>query len=118
MKLLHRLKFFLFGVLLGSGIVYMLLIKDRDFPAWLPGDRVIEEMLSYDLTVADSVLLPFADSLLAGHIGQSDVLFKESTVRDQKCRTYQLESSAHRMRVQLCDSVATVVHYMPHNQME
>lgn len=103
--------FFAFGILLGCGLVYSMLIKDRDFPAWLPGDRVIEELTSYPITVADSVKLPFSDSLLVERMEDSDVKFRESVVREQPCRTYQLQSEIDRLRVRICDSTVTVVAY-------
>lgn len=111
MKFTDRLMYFAFGILLGCGLVYGMLIKDRDFPAWLPGDRVIEELTSYPISVADSVRLPFSDSLLASRMEDSDVKFRESVVRDQPCRTYQLQSEVDRLRVRICDSTVTIVAY-------
>jgi hypothetical protein len=105
--------YFAFGILLGCGLVYGMLIKDRDFPAWLPGDRVIEELTSHPISVADSVTLPFPDSLLPERINASEVLFKESVVREKPCRTYQLESEIDRLRVRICDSTVTIVGYAP-----
>ena len=75
MNFLHRFKFFAFGTGLGCLIVYGLLIRDRDFPAWLPEDRVLEELAVDSVIIGSSIQLQFADSLLVEHIMNSDVLF-------------------------------------------
>lgn len=111
MTLFERFKFFGFGISIGSIMVYFMLIKDREFPAWLPGDRVIEELTMYPIIVENGVEIPFADSLLALHIEDSDVLFDESNVREKPCREYQLESEAERMRLKICDTVVTLFQY-------
>ena len=108
---LHRFKFFAIGVGLGSLIVYGLLIKDRDFPAWLPEDRVLEELAVDSVIIRDGVQLPFADSLLAERILNSDVLFDESSVRDMACREYQLESETERMRFKICNKRIELYQY-------
>ncbi len=110
---LHRFKFFAIGVGLGCLIVYGLLIKDRDFPAWLPGDRVLEELAVDSVKIASSIHLPFADSLLSEHILSSDVLFDESKVRDMACREYQLDSEVERMRFRICNKRIELYEYEP-----
>lgn len=110
---LHRFKFFAIGVGLGCLIVYGLLIRNRDFPAWLPEDRVLEELAVDSVIIRDGVQLPFADSLLSEHILNSDVLFDESKVRDMACREYQLESDAERMRFKICNKQIELYEYEP-----
>jgi hypothetical protein len=110
---LHRFKFFAIGVGLGCLIVYGLLIKDRDFPAWLPGDRVLEELAVDSIIIGNDIQLPFADSLLKEHILNSDVLFDESKVRDMACREYQLESDTERMRFKICNKQIELYQYEP-----
>ena len=39
MKFLDRLGYFGFGVALGCALVYFMLIKERELPAWMPGDK-------------------------------------------------------------------------------
>ncbi len=111
MKLLERFKYFGFGIAIGCSLVYFMLVKDREFPAWLPEDRVIEELTIGPISVSPEVELPFADSLLEGRIDASEVLFDESNVRENPCRKYQLESDLERMRVSICDSVVTLIEY-------
>jgi len=113
MNFVQRLGYFGLGTGLGCLIVYALLIRDRDFPAWLPSDRVLEELAVDSVIVANDIQLPFADSLLKEHILNSDVLFDESKVRDMACREYQLESDTERMRFKICNKQIRLYQYEP-----
>ena len=113
MNFLTRLSYFAFGAGLGCLLVYALLIRDREFPAWLPEDRVIEELAVDSVVIAEGVQLPFSDSLLVAKIKLSDVLFKESKVRDVECKEYQLESDEERMRFQICKDEIRLIAYEP-----
>jgi hypothetical protein len=113
MNFLQRFKFFGIGVGLGCVIVYFLLIRNRDFPAWLPEDRVLEELAVDSVIIANDIQLPFADSLLKERILNSDVIFDESKVRDMACREYQLESETERMRFKICDKKIRLYQYEP-----
>ena len=113
MSFLRRLGYFGFGAGLGCILVYALLIRDREFPAWLPEDRVIEELISDTIIVSPDLQLSFTDSVLVEKIKESDVRFRESIVRNEPCREYQLETEAERMRIKLCDSVPELVQYEP-----
>ncbi|MDB4655310.1 hypothetical protein OAE48_00530 [Flavobacteriales bacterium] len=111
MSFARRFGYFLFGVGLGSLLVYVLLIRDRDFPAWLPEGRVLEELAVDSVIIPESIVLPFADSLLSQRIMACDVLFNQSVVRDQPCKEYQLESDADLMRFEICDDKITLMNY-------
>ena len=111
MSFARRFGYFLFGVGLGCLLVYALLIRDRDFPAWLPEDRVLEELAVDSVIISESVILPFADSLLTGRILECDVLFSESVVRNQPCKEYQLQSKIERMRFEICEKQITLIQY-------
>lgn len=113
MNFVQRLGYFGFGVGLGCLVVYALLIKDRDFPAWLPEDRVLEELAVDSIVVATEINLPFSDSVLIEKILESDVLFRESIVRDAACREYQLESDEERMRLRICKESIELYQYEP-----
>ncbi|MCF8276204.1 MAG: hypothetical protein K9J17_05660 [Flavobacteriales bacterium] len=113
MNFFQRFGYFAFGTALGCLLVYALLIRDRDFPAWLPADRVIEELAVDSVVIAQGIELPFADSLLVSRIKESDVLFNESKVRDTPCKEYQLESDLERMRFKICNSQILLYQYEP-----
>jgi hypothetical protein len=111
MNFFQRLSYFGFGVGLGCLIVYALLIRDRDFPAWLPEDRVLEELAVDSIIISPELNLNFTDSILKEKILDSDVLFRESVVRDKPCREYQLESEKERMRFKICDTQVELYQY-------
>ena len=111
MNFKQRFAYFGFGTALGCLMVYFMLIKDRDFPAWLPEDRVLEELTMNPITIIDGIELPYADSLLPAAIMKSDVLFDESDVRSEPCRTYQLDSDEERMRLKICDKEVSLIEY-------
>lgn len=111
MNFFQRLGYLGFGVGLGCLIVYGLLIKDRDFPAWLPEDRVLEELAVDSIIISPDLGIAFSDSVLIEKILDSDVLFRESLVRDVECREYQLESDSERMRFKICDKQIELYQY-------
>ncbi|MBI1288121.1 MAG: hypothetical protein GC178_11165 [Flavobacteriales bacterium] len=113
MSFLQRFGYYLFGVALGSMLVYVWLIRGRDFPAWTPSGRVLQELAVDSVVIDPGVHLPFADSLLVQHIKACDVKFDESVVRDVPCKEYQLESEKERMRFKVCRSEIRLYEYDP-----
>jgi hypothetical protein len=114
MSFLQRLSYFAFGAGLGCVIVYGLLIRDRDFPAWLPGDRVIEELTKQPVVIAPEVGVTFSDSIYKLKMEDADVEFKKSIVRASEihpCREYHLETDLEIMRVRICDSIPKLIAY-------
>ena len=112
MKFRQRLGYFGFGVGLGCLLVYGLLIKGREFPAWLPEGRVLEELAADSIQIAPGIELNFSDSILIEKIKKSDVLFRESIVKANPCKEYQLESEEERMRFKICDSYIELSEYI------
>lgn len=112
MNFLQRFGYFAFGLGLGCMLVYALLIRGRnDLPAWLPGDRVIQDLAVDTIIIDAGVVLPFPDSLLIDHIKASEVKFDESLVRDVPCKEYQLESETERMRFKHCRTEIRLTDY-------
>lgn len=118
MNFLQRLGYFAFGAGLGCMLVYALLIRDREFPAWLPEGRVLEELAIDSITIAPNVSINFSDSVLIEKIHNSDVLFRESIVRDKPCKEYQLESDEERMRFKICSGKVELINYQNNNLHE
>lgn len=111
MSLLRRFGYYLFGVALGSMLVYVMLIRDRDFPAWLPEDRVLEELSTDSIAIAKDLNINFSDSVLRAKIADAEVHFKQSIVRNEPCREYQIETALEHMRFKLCDSIPELIKY-------
>ncbi|MCF8257396.1 MAG: hypothetical protein K9J06_07585 [Flavobacteriales bacterium] len=111
---LHRFKYYVIGLTLGSLMVYFTLVRHRDeLPAWTPNDRVLQELRLAEKVVAADITLPFPDSLFNARIRASSVRFSESDVHSGPCRTYQLESDVERMRFSICNKQVTLVQYKP-----
>lgn len=113
MSFIQRLGYFVFGAALGSLIVYALLIRDREFPAWLPEDRVIEELSEDTIAIADDLQINFSDSVLKQKMKDADVLFRESIVRNEPCREYQLETDEEQMRFRICEDKTELIQFEP-----
>lgn len=112
MNFLTRLGYFAFGLGLGCLLVYVMLIRNRtDLPAWLPGDRVIQDLAVDSVIIDTDIILPFPDSLLIARIKASDVKFDESIVRDVDCKEYQLQSKEERMRFRQCRTEIRLIGY-------
>ena len=111
MTFIQRLGYYGFGVGIGCLFVYALLIRDREFPAWTPEGRVLEELTMDTIFISPKLELNFSDSALRSKVKNSDVLFRKSIVRGEPCREYQLDSKKERMRVSICDSIRTLVQY-------
>lgn len=112
MNFIHRLKYYIFGLLIGSLMVYVILFRHRDeMPAWTPNDRVIQELRLAEKTIDEGVTIPFPDSLLNDRIKASSVSFSESDVRSGPCRVYQLHSESESMRFSICGGKATLLGY-------
>lgn len=113
MTFLQRLGYYGFGVGIGCMLVYALLIRNREFPAWTPEGRVLEELTMDTIHIAPELNVQFTDSVLRDKVKHADVRFRESIVRDEPCREYQLDTKKERMRVSICDSIRTLVLYEP-----
>ena len=89
-----------------------MLIRDREFPAWTPSDRIKQDM-TLDSVLIDSALdLNMDQTQLKAAINGSDIHFDKSKVRTKPCRVYEMTTEDnHEMSVQICDSVSTVIRY-------
>ena len=113
MTFFQRFGYFAFGLGMGCILVYILLIRNREFPAWTPEGRVLEELTMDTIFISPDLNFQITDSVLRSKVKHSEVLFRESIVRNKPCREYQLDSKQERMRVSICDSIRTLVQYEP-----
>ena len=96
MNFTRRLTLFIFGILLGSAFVYAVLIRGREMPAWLPGDRVLEELRLHPVQVSAKGACQLKCNNLENNdilnlLNTAEVLFSESDVRDKDIPEYVLE---------------------------
>lgn len=120
MNFITRFSKFFIGFLIGSVLVYILLIKDRDrnLKGWLPGERVTQEIQDQDIIYSNRALcqlkcLNLSDEDLSKLIETSKVNFSESQVRKEPCPIYQLESGLNDknaiLEIQKCPNSATLL---------
>lgn len=96
MNFTRRLTLFIFGILLGSAFVYAVLIRGREMPAWLPGDRVLEELRKNPVQVSAKGACQLKCNSLENNdilnlLNTAEVLFSESDVREKEIPEYVLE---------------------------
>jgi len=100
------------GAAMGSVLVYGMLIRDREFPAWTPSDRIKEEITWDSILVDRSLNLQMNQADIVDAVNGADIHFDKSKVRTKPCRTYLMTTEdLHEMTISICDSVATLVAY-------
>lgn len=103
---------FMFGTAMGSVLVYGMLIRDREFPAWTPSDRIKEEITWDSVHVDPSLNLKMDQAAIEYAVNGADIHFDISKVRTEPCRTYLMTTEdLHEMSISICDSVATIIAY-------
>jgi len=92
----RRLALFIFGILLGSVFVYAILIRGKDFPAWLPEDRVLESLREHPIQISSRMAcelscLGLQNTDVVKVLSTAEVLFSESDVRGKEQPEYVLK---------------------------
>ena len=100
----RRLRLFVIGILLGSGFVYVVLIRNTNFPAWTPNDRVIEQLKENAISISTKLQCQLTaaglvDKDVAFVLADGKVIFSESKVRDVPEKKYVIEGKASDGRV-------------------
>lgn len=117
MALARRFLFYFIGIGLGIVFVYLVVLRGRDWPAWLPQGAVIEEIQRKPKefnTSSDCAPNKLGiDSLqLSRMIDKAKVDFKRSEVQKEPCRLYYLNSEwsekNYEIEVSVCDSNVVV----------
>src|SRR3972149_467530 len=115
---LRRLKFYGFGVVLGLALVYVLLLRGRDFGFWTPENRVLEKIRKTELLFTNNAeCMMQCLNISRGeikHIIDSTAIvnFDESNVHTAECPIYLLEDLDKyevQFLVQSCDSTSTIL---------
>lgn len=91
-----RFVYFVIGIVVGSILVYFMLIKGKKFPAWLPEDRVKDQIQGTRLILTPkSTCVINCINVKPEEIGQfiadGDVLFSKSDTRKKPYPVYQIE---------------------------
>jgi len=96
MDFYRRLRLFIFGILLGCGVVWAFLFRGRSFPAWTPEGRVLEALQENPVKVSSKArcltdCLHITDQDILSVLNSADVLFGESDIRNKSTPEYVLE---------------------------
>jgi hypothetical protein len=98
MTLFQRIKYYIIGVMLGSVLVYFMLIRNRDrnLSAWLPEKRVVQQiqdnpLLLTDLSACKAECLGLDEYKILEMLKESSVKFGRSEVNADPCPIYLLE---------------------------
>lgn len=91
----RRLYFFIFGIVAGSVFVYFILIKGKKFPAWLPADRVKDQIQGTRIELTPKATcvitcLSVAPKEIGAILADGDVLFSESDTRKKPYPIYHI----------------------------
>ncbi len=116
-KFFRRLKFYLIGVALGCVLVYFMLLKDRERPAWMPKGRVLEQIARSSVIFTDKASCALQMQGLSEEeiktfiTDNAQVDFAKSDTRRKPCPMYYIENKNRKnlhAKVEVCDSVSTV----------
>jgi hypothetical protein len=96
MNFARRLSLFIFGILIGCLVVWALLMRGREFPAWTPEGRILEALQRYPVMVSPEARCMMECNNISNNdmlsvINTADVIFSESTVRGIETPEYILE---------------------------
>lgn len=95
MNFKQRLKFYLFGFILGLGMVYVFFGEDR-VNAWLPGNRIISHLQGVPITLSEQAQCQMAcmgltlDSVKTS-LPNADPNLDQSDIRGKECPIYHIE---------------------------
>lgn len=98
MEFRKRLRLFIFGILLGSGIVWAFLFRNRDMPAWTPEGRVLEALQNNPVKISSLAKCKLScyelstDDILEV-LRTADVHFSESNIRGKQVPEYVVEGN-------------------------
>ena len=126
MKFSRRIKLFLFGVIMGTLIVYISLIRgrDRDLLAWLPEERVLQELRDNELIYTQYGNCSMECANISKEEVQQilingEVIFNKSEVKKSPCPVYTLEGEANERQLRIlfasCDKETKVLNVIDLN---
>jgi len=92
----RRLRLFLFGVIAGSLVVWALLFRNRELPAWTPNDRVMESLRQNPIKIQPAArCIMDCNGIVDGDVIKvlqtGRVKFSESDVRGKEVPEYIIE---------------------------
>ncbi len=117
MKLVHRIAYFGFGILIGSIFVYFIWEKKNVSFDYLPNARVLKDIrndgLLYTAKASESLLQNNIDTSEINQILMyGNIDFKNSLPREKPCKTYLIDGKPNQKKISIiikkCDSISTI----------
>jgi hypothetical protein len=118
MNLTSRIFTYFIGILLGSLMVYMLLIRgrDRDLLGWLPGNRVTQKIAEQPLNISEKSACQLSCMGISQEEAQElitsgSVSFSKSEVKAAPCPVYHITGKTENLIffVQVCKEESSLL---------
>lgn len=95
MNFARRLRLFIFGIILGGMVVWAMLIRGRNFPAWTPQGRILEALSEHPVIIRPQARCKMEcngihEKDVLNIINTATVLFSESEIRGREIPEYVL----------------------------
>jgi len=95
----RRIALFVFGVALGSAMVWGMFFRDRTFPAWTPKGRIIEALREHAIRISPKarcfmVCNSISNEDVVSVLSTAEVLLNESSIRGKEIPEYVLYGRA------------------------
>jgi hypothetical protein len=110
MNLFSRILTYVFGVLLGSLMVYFMLFRNRErnLAGWLPKERIMAQIKENPITMTPQAIcalncLGLSESALKEKISAGTINFSRSEVRNEPCPVYFIEIRDIFLNVEVCE---------------
>jgi hypothetical protein len=96
MNFTRRITIFIFGVLLGSAMVWGMFFRNRTFPAWTPKGRILEALREHAIKISPNARCLLACNSIPNEdvvnlLSNAEVLLSESSIRGMEIPEYVLE---------------------------
>ena len=123
MKISHRIRLYIGGVLIGCVLVYFILFKDKNRGYWLPENRVKEQVHRSGITFSEKAKCiikckGISDEEVKEVLKNGNVNFGESDTRLAPCPSYVFEGENLTIVCTACDSISEIVNVLSLNEKQ
>ena len=121
MEFIHRLKYYLIGVGIGSVLVFFMFGSRNDIQcSYFPNERVLKNISQKNLIFSPKAKCQFDclgndSSIVNSLVYGGDVDFKKSDTKKSACKTYYISTEKESVDIssfiENCDSNATILYF-------
>lgn len=114
MKVSHRIRVYMVGLLIGCVLVYFMLIKDKNRGYWLPENRVKEQVRKSRIIFSEHAKCILtckgvSEEEAKDILKNGDINFRESDTRRTPCPSYIFEGKDVKIICTACDSISEII---------